>query len=163
MDPNSRLNPAKDFRIYRRRLPHYEQPGSVYFVTFKTAEEFALSDEAKDIVFDSIKFHAEKKYKLFACVVMETHDHIILNPLEVGEATFSLAQILHSIKSYSANRIQRLLNKKGNVWLGENYDRIIRDDEDYQEKFNYIVNNPLKAGLVERPEDYRWLFYQEPE
>ena len=71
---------------------------------------------------------------------------------------FSLAQIMHSIKSYSANRIQRLLNRKGSIWQDENYDRIIRDEGEYLEKLNYIVNNPLKAGLVEKPEDYRWLY-----
>jgi hypothetical protein len=67
---------------------------------------------------------------------------------------------MHSIKSYSANRIQRLLNIQGSVWQDENYDRIIRDEEEYLEKMNYIVNNPLKAMIVENPEDYRWLFFE---
>jgi REP element-mobilizing transposase RayT len=73
----------------------------------------------------------------------------------------SLAQITHSIKSYSANRIQRLLNRKGSIWQDESYDRILRDEKEYLEKMNYIMNNPLKAGLVEKPEDYRWLFFRE--
>ena len=92
---------------------------------------------------------------------MEIHVHSILQPLEESGGTFySLPQIMHSIKSYSANRIQRLLNRKGKVWQDENYDRIIRDDEEYLGKMNYIVNNPLKAGFVEKPEDYRWLFFE---
>ena len=68
---------------------------------------------------------------------------------------------MHSIKSYSANRIQRLVGRKGNVWQDENYDRIIRDEEEYLEKMNYVANNPLKAGLVDKPEDYRWLFLED--
>jgi REP element-mobilizing transposase RayT len=67
---------------------------------------------------------------------------------------------MHSIKSYSANRIQRLFGKKGQVWLNEYYDRVIRDEEDYLGKMSYIINNPVKARLVERPEDYRWLFVE---
>lgn len=161
MEPGTRLKPVKEFRVYKRNLPHFEQPGSVYFVTFKTAKEFTLSDAAKDITLDSIKFHAGKKYRLHACIVMETHIHSILQPLEELKGSFySIAQIMHSIKSYSANRIQRLLDKRGNVWLDENYDRIIRDDKEYMEKMNYIVNNPLKAGLAEKPGDYRWLFVE---
>jgi len=114
-----------------------EQPGSVYFITFRAADGFLLSDTAKDIIFDTIKYHADKKYKLHACVVMETHVHCILQPLEESSNYFySIAQITHSIKSFSANRIQRTLNKKGNVWLDENYDRIIRDDEEFLEKLN---------------------------
>ena len=161
MEPNTRLKPVKEFRVYKINLPHIELAGSIYFITFRTAQEFALFDAAKEIAFTSIKFHANKKYRLYACVVMETHVHSILQPLEESGGTFyGLSQIMHSIKSYSANRIQRLLNEKGHVWLDENYDRIIRNDEDYLEKVNYIVNNPLKAGLVEKPEDYRWLFFE---
>lgn len=150
MEPSARLKPIREFRVYKRNLPHWEQPGSVYFVTFKTAESFTLSDVAKGITFDSIKFHAGTKYRLYACVVMETYVHSILQSLEESNNTYySIAQIMHSIKSYSANRIQRLLNRKGNVWSDENYDRIVRDDGEYLEKVNYIINNPLKAGFVE--------------
>ena len=73
---------------------------------------------------------------------------------------YSLSQITHSIKSYSANRIQKLLNIKSNIWQDENYDRIIRDEHEYLEKMNYIINNPLKPGLVGKLEDYKWLFYK---
>ena len=44
------------------------------------------------------------------------------------------------------------------VWLDENYDRIIRDNKEFQEKMNYIINNPVKATLVETAKDYKWLY-----
>ena len=44
------------------------------------------------------------------------------------------------------------------VWLDENYDRIIRDNKEFQEKMNYIINNPAKANLVETAKDYKWLY-----
>lgn len=161
MKPKERLKPVKEFRVYRRNLPHLELPGSAYFVTFSTAEGFTLSAPAKDIVFSAFKFHDGKKYKLIACVVMDTHAHCILQPMEQsGGSCYSLAQIMHSIKSYSANRIQRVLNVNGKIWQDENYDRIIRDEEEYLEKMNYIANNPLKAMIVEKPEEYKWLFVE---
>lgn len=161
MELGTRLTTLKGLRVYKRNLLHWEQPGSVYFITFKTTEKLTLSDTAKNITFASIRFHANKKYRLYACVVMETHVHSIIQPLEESKGAFySIAQIMHSIKSYSANRIQRLLNIKGTVWQDENYDRIVRDDKDYLEKLNYIVNNPLKAGLVDKPENYKWLFFE---
>jgi putative transposase len=161
MKPKERLNPVKEFRVYRRNLPHLELPGSVYFITFNTAKRHSLSDTAKNIIISSFKFHADKKYKLHACVVMDTHVHCVLQPMEKSIGAFyGIAQIMHSIKSYSANRIQRLLNIQGSVWQDENYDRIIRDEKEYLEKMNYIVNNPLKARIVEKPEDYRWLFVE---
>ena len=43
------------------KLPHYEQPGSVYYITFNTAQGVVLSDADKDIVFGAVKFHAGQK------------------------------------------------------------------------------------------------------
>ena len=161
MNPNSRLKPTKDFKYYKRDLPHYEDPGSFYFITFTTIGDLELSDNAKDIVFNAIKFHADKKYKLYAYVVMKTHVHVILSPISaLKDSLFSLAQITHSIKSYSANKVNEAMDRTGKVWLDENYDRIIRDDYDFFEKMNYIIHNPLKAGLVKQPEVYKWLFYK---
>jgi len=161
LESGSKLTPVKEFRVYRRNLLHREDPGNAYSITFRTATGYSLTDAAKDITFDTIKFHADKKYKLYACVVMKTHVHIILLPLEESKDNFfSLAQIMHSIKSYSANKIQRTLNKKGSVWLNENYDRIVRDADDYLEKINYVIFNPVKAGLVGESKDYKWLYYE---
>jgi REP element-mobilizing transposase RayT len=178
MESDSRLKPITEFRVSRRNLPHFESPGSVYFITFSTADRFILSDSAKDIVLSSFHFHDGKKYILHACVIMDDHVHCILQPMEIMNKAqarnpvhpgtpaqpveyYSLSQITHSIKSYSANRIQRLLNRKGGIWQDESYDRILRDDKEYLEKMNYIVNNPLKTELVEKTEDYRWLFFEE--
>lgn len=158
MLPRERLKTTEETKIYRRHLPHIEEPGSAYFVTFKTIDEVILSEEAKNVVLESINFHAGKKYRLFACVVMDTHTHVIIQPLEQSKNRYySLAQIFHSIKSYSAHQINKLLNQKGTIWQNENYDRIIRDDKDYLEKVNYILNNHVEIGQVQRPEDYRWL------
>jgi REP element-mobilizing transposase RayT len=122
-----------------------------------------LSYAAKDITLDSIRFHADKKYRLYAAVVMDTHAHVILQPTEQPVGAYpGLARIMHGIKSYSANQIQRKLNVTGKIWLDENYDRIIRDEEELAEKVAYIVNNPIKAGIVERPEDYKWLWFDVP-
>lgn len=51
-----------------------------------------------------------------------------------------------------------MTGQRGSVWLDESYDRIIRDEVEWLEKLAYIVSNPVKAGLAERPEDYRWLY-----
>lgn len=186
MEQSARLRTVKDFRAYKRNLPHFEQPGSIYFVTFNAAEGLSLLDAAKDIVFSSIKFHTGKMYNLHACAVMETHIYIILQPLvaqpsspvdvskpvaqssspvrhtsaESQDAFYSLSRIMHSIKSYSSHQIKQLADIERSIWLDENYDRIIRDDKEYLEKVNYIINNPLKVGLVDKPEDYRWLYVE---
>jgi REP element-mobilizing transposase RayT len=176
MEPKDRLKPVTGFRSSRRILPHFELPGSIYYVTFSTIDRFILYDSAKDIVLSSFRFHNGKKYLLHVCVIMDDHAHCILQPMRVSEKVqaqrpvqlkplvqpveyYSLAQITHSIKSYSANYIQKMLNYKKRIWQDENFDRIIRDEEEYTQKTNYIIYNPVKSGFVEKPEDYRWLFF----
>ncbi|MGR3178881.1 MAG: REP-associated tyrosine transposase [Candidatus Anammoxibacter sp.] len=155
------FQPVKSFKIYKRNLPHWEQPGSVYFITFRTANNFILPNTAKEIVFDTITFHNNKKYRLYTFVIMTNHIHLILQPLEkIKDAFYSVAEIMHSIKSYSSNEINKVLKRKCSVWLAENFDRIVRNEKELSEKINYIANNPIKLQLVDEYKDYKWLYVE---
>lgn len=76
-------------------------------------------------------------------VVMPNHVHALLTPLE----GYELEDILHSIKSYTANEINRALNQDGRFWQRESYDHIVRDIEQLQAYREYIAANPSKAKL----------------
>jgi len=155
------FQPVKEFKTHRRNLPHWQSPGSVYFITFRTFKSVVISENARDVVLSSVLFWKDKKYSLYGAVVMPDHTHIILQPLEKGQQCFySLAEILHSIKSYSAKKINQLSGNSGTVWLDENFDRIVRDDSELLEKMTYIKNNPVKTGLVENAADYKWLYLE---
>jgi len=69
-----------------------------------------------------------------------------------------LAKIIHSVKSFSSQKINRLEGNSGSLWQDERYDRIVRDEVEFLEKWQYICNNPLKEELVSQPEDYPWLY-----
>ena len=81
---------------------------------------------------------------------MPNHVHLLLAPL----AGWALARIFQGIKGYTAREINRILGRQGAFWQGENFDHLIRNEEDWQDKFDYIHQNPVKAGLVKRPQDY---------
>jgi putative transposase len=155
------MKSISEFRYHKRNLPHYEEPGNIYFITISTRSDCELTNTAKDIVFTSIKFHSQKMYTLFACVVMNNHIHLIIRPKEkISNLYFSLAQIMHSLKSYSAKQVNKAVHRNGKVWLEERYDRIIRDDDDFMNKMNYTIYNPVRAGLVDNPEEYPWLYHE---
>ena len=44
------------------------------------------------------------------------------------------------------------------VWEEESFDHVLRSDESWEEKREYIRQNPVRAGLVKRAEDYLWLW-----
>jgi putative transposase len=77
--------------------------------------------------------------------------------LEKSEV-FSLARITKGIKGTSAHLINRQLGRPGPVWQTESFDRVLRVSEKLDEKIAYILDNPVRKGLVSSQEEYRWLW-----
>ena len=76
------------------------------------------------------------KWTLYAAVVLLDHVHILVQPLPRGEGgTFDLAEIIHSVKSFSSQKINRLRGDAGALWQDERYDRIVRDEAEFLEKW----------------------------
>ncbi len=139
---------------YRRRnLPHWELPGSTYFITFRLREAHL---SAKDIVsvLGCIKEGDGVYYDLFAATVMPTHVHVVLRPI----AGVSLARVTKGIKGVAAKEVNARRGTRGALWQDESYDRIMRDDKEMAEKIEYIFNNAVRRGLCEDGWDYPGLF-----
>jgi REP element-mobilizing transposase RayT len=148
----------KELIIRRRNLPHWQMPGSTYFVTFRLRSG-SLSLHEKRIVLEAIIHFHQVRYWLTAAVVMPDHVHLLLTPIDQeSNREFPLSKILQGMKGYSAREINKLKQSKGSLWLDENYDRIVRDHDEYLEKWNYLRNNPVKDGISQVPEDYPFLW-----
>ena len=99
------------------------------------------------------------KAAIHAAVVMPTHVHVLLTPLRgLSGDLYSLVEILQGIKSASAHSLNRALGRSGPVWQEESFDHVLRSEENFSEKLEYIRQNPVRRGLVTCPEDYRWLW-----
>jgi REP element-mobilizing transposase RayT len=81
---------------------------------------------------------------------MPNHVHVLIQ-LREG---YPMHKIIHSWKSFTANEANKLLGLKGPFWYHEYYDRFIRDQRHFDNAVRYIHENPVKAGLVEKPEDW---------
>jgi RecG-like helicase/REP element-mobilizing transposase RayT len=156
-----------DVHYTKRYLPHFERPWSKYAITFATRNRRALSEQARDIVLESLLRWNAVRYELYAACILPDHVHLLIEPMvevedDNGNSVFySLTKILHSIKSFTANRINKIDNVRSAVWETESFDRIIRSESDLQEKFQYVTRNPWDAGVARRGEDYRWVWYPE--
>src|SRR6266404_8240316 len=69
-------------------------------------------------------------------------------------------QFLRRLKSESAHRINRLLARQGRVWQDESFDHVLRREEGIDAKLDYIRLNPVRAGLVLQPGEYRWMWFE---
>jgi putative transposase len=153
------FQPVSSFQTSRRRLPHWQQGGSVYFISWVCRSGQTLDRAEKTIVLEAIRFWDARKWKVYAAVVMPDHVHLLAQPLAGAEGRYiNLGKIIHSVKSFSSQKINRSRGARGSLWQVERYDRIVRDEAEFIEKWQYIRNNPVKAEFVERPEDYQWLY-----
>lgn len=145
--------------FYRRRLPHWQVEGSTYFITYRVTGHltWSLVEHISEtgfvpasIVEESLFFSNGDRFLLDAYVIMPDHVHLLIRPI----TGWSLAAILRGLKGFSAWEINRTLKRHGSVWQAESFDHLIRNNADWLDKFDYIHNNPMKAGLVSRPQDY---------
>jgi len=116
------------------------------------------------MVLDAIRHFHGKRYELYTACVMPDHAHLLIEPQiketdEKGNPVFySLQEILHSIKSFTAHEINKIENSIGEVWERESFDRLIRSDSDFVEKFDYITRNPWNSNIVGPNENYPWIW-----
>ena len=93
-------------------------------------------------------------------LVMPDHVHLILTPLInlTERRVWLLPEILDAIKGASAHRINRQLGHKGSVWQEESFDHVLRGSERLRDRVQYVLENPVRRGLVGQWEEYRWLW-----
>ncbi len=104
------------------------------------------------MVVDALKFHEGVKYDLFSWVIMPNHGHVLLRPLP----NVHLGDVLHSIKSFTAQKANEMLGRKGPFWQAESFDRYIRNQDHFISVIRYIENNPVAAGLCRVPLDWEF-------
>jgi REP element-mobilizing transposase RayT len=90
-----------------------------------------------------------RRIELMAAVVMPDHVHFV-----AALAQRTLGQLMHSLKSYSAQRINQGLPGPGRLWQPGYHDHALRAEEDLATVVGYCLRNPQRAGLVEDFHDY---------
>lgn len=149
---------TKNLLITRRNLPHWQQGGATYFITFRVKKGI-LSKEERKLVLDACLFWHNRKWDLDAVVVLTDHVHLLARPLPCGEGRwYSLGEVLHSVKSFTAHQINRGRSRPSSVWLDESYDRLVRNESEFKEKLLYILCNPVKEGLADSPYEYPYFW-----
>ena len=153
--PGRRVTAA--FSKRERILPHWEAGGSTYLLTFRLATS-ELSPQERSLILDACRHWDTQRMLLHAAVVMPDHVHMLATPLEKEPGVWwSIADLMHSIKSFTAKEVNKLRAAAGIVWQREYFDRIIRNELDFNEKWAYVVGNPMRRGL---PEDYPWVWVE---
>ena len=105
------------------------------------------------MVTDAIRYRDRhlRHYQLHAFVVMPNHVHLLMTPL------VAVSRVMQSLKRFTAREGNRILGLTGrSFWQDESYDRLVRNDAEFERITHYIEMNPVKAGLAITPEEFPW-------
>jgi len=107
------------------------------------------NERIAQIVADALAHFDGERYVLLAWSVMPNHVHAVFRPT----AGHELPDILHSWKSFTSHRANKILKRTGEFWQAEYYDHLIRNENDFRKQVEYTLENPAKAGLA----DWKWV------
>ena len=94
---------------------------------------------------------------MHAWTIMSNHVHLLMALKPVQE----LEELLRLVKGSTAYGCNGILGLRGKTfWQRESYDRVVRWNE-HRVTFNYIVNNPVKAGIVSHWRQHPWTYVNE--
>ncbi|MEA1964972.1 MAG: transposase [Candidatus Aerophobetes bacterium] len=128
--------------------PHFEIDGMIYFVSTRIANIGRTFNRSEMKLIDGTikELTREGYFVLIAYVIMPDHLHILLKPVKDG-----ISKIMQMIKGRSSKAIN-----KGKFWQKGFYDLTLFSEDKFKKKFNYIHYNPVKVGLAERAENYKF-------
>jgi REP element-mobilizing transposase RayT len=167
----------------RGYLPHFDSPEALQFLTFRLVdslpaeaiEKLSLKPSSTDaerdamldlgagncwlkqsaiaaIAQDALLHFDRERYRLIAWAIMPNHVHAMIETVEGHR----LGDIVGSWKRFSARMANRHLGREGAFWQEDYWDTYIRNGRHFESTLAYIENNPVKAGLVETPEQWPW-------
>jgi non-canonical purine NTP pyrophosphatase (RdgB/HAM1 family) len=158
--PSDRATP--DAGLVKRsggRLPHWDVPGGTYFLTFRAEPGIVFSEQERKTILDACLHGHPNRYTLHTACVMPDHVHLLLRTERQPDGRYPQGfEIVHSIKSFTANRLNKARERNGAVWQREYFDRLIRTAAEGDETDRYIQQNPVRAGLVEKAMDYPFVW-----
>lgn len=143
---------------------HKAESGPVWLSNERVAEKVAENLHRLD----------GKALRLDAFCIMSNHVHTIFKPFlsqnYPNEGLISnrysilvselpgLARIMQSLKGRSAKEANEVLSRRGQFWEHESFDHVIRKGK-FQKTCAYVLNNPVKAGLIDDwQRNWRWSY-----
>lgn len=115
------------------------------------------------LIAESCRHQSGRTCELDAFCIMPNHVHLVCTPLVKADGTYhALSAIMHSLKGYTAHEANHILERTGAFWQHENYDHVVRSEDECRRIITYVVNNPVKAGLVDHAENWEWSYRRQP-
>ncbi len=137
-----------------RRTRKLQRGASYHVVARANRQEFILASDTVKQLFLKTLLGAKKRYRfeVITLCVMSNHVHLMLRP----GPDESLSRIMQWMLSVFAIRFNSYFGIHGHVWYDRFKSKVIESLRQFVATFRYILENPVRAGIVEKPTDYRY-------
>ncbi|MCK5529451.1 MAG: transposase [Kiritimatiellae bacterium] len=151
---NAQVNNLSHEDIEKMNRQHFNHIESI-LDSYDPNSAALLRPGVPEVILESIRWlETKREWKIYAAVIMPSHIHMLIR--NKGGHSDSLNEDIGKVKRFSATRINSLLEMRGNFWQSENFDHWCRSPESFDKHYAYIINNPVKAGLVKYADDWPW-------
>jgi len=169
------MSDARDADGLKERFERFDREWTIKFEAIlhkaDTGPMWMKNERVANAVAESIHRLDGDAYRLVCYSVMSNHVHVVFKPL-LSEAELheeldanrhpvfvsehpGLSRIMHLLKGGSARQCNLILARRGQFWEHESFDHVIRQGK-LSATIKYVLNNPVKAGLVGNWRDWRW-------
>lgn len=136
----------ENFNIWRGKLPHWRADGVIYYVTFKHSRD--LDEWERDRLFLQLRKPDGKKLDVIILCILPGTTEMLFRVLAEGT---ELSDLVEKAKNKAGKEIIKKSGERYPPFYGESYDRIIRDDGEFEEFWTHILESPVDKELVEEP------------
>ncbi len=139
----------------------YQDANRVTFITIRAYRNQSpfVRDDLNELIVDILRVEQERQQcAVFTYCLMSDHLHFLGSPRKEGVSVLTFTDQFKG----KATNLSWTVGWRGKLWQPRYYDHIVRAEEDLRAIAKYILNNPVRKGLVERAEDWRWSGHMNP-
>lgn len=128
-----------------------------YFVTFRHRRD--LDESERQLLLRALLKPEGKKWNLVIVCVLPGETNLIfsVNEAPSGEP-YELAEIVERAKTKTGKAIVKKSGERWPPFYNESFDRIVRDDDELEQRWQEILDSPVNHELAEDPEEYEFLW-----
>jgi putative transposase len=154
-------DPERQYKIQKKYFGRYDQ----WLDQGAYGQRWLEKENIARIIADEIHKLDRERYALSAFCIMPNHVHILFEhwiqahqPAGGRTAPYPVAETMRLLKGRTARSCNLVLGRNGKFWHHESYDHYVRDDGEFSRIIAYIINNPVKAGLIKEWEEWKFSY-----
>ena len=138
-------------------MPHWRADGEIYYLTFKHRRE--LNEDERNILLKQLLSPHGRKWDLMLVCVLPEVTELLFTVMEARDGeVYELSEIVEKAKNKAGKYIIKASGERFPPFYTESYDRIVRDEVELDERWNEILESPVRLELCEDPEEYSSLW-----